>query len=247
MCGEAEKEIKRVGAMIMAKVEAGDTELHAPMDQMRPPPIRIEVTAAQQRVLGQVPPPPELPALGAVLTQLHATAPTEATRLERQTAVWRQELEWLQDELRSTARALDTALAALRPTAQRFSIALGAAAPEPQSRGLGVNYVAQLRDNASERTASVLSSVLAVRASDAPLPDKGLHDVVSSAVALLLQLQTWATAPMSPAECRAGLQAALKKLTPQCDINRPKFADVMATAQQLQSILCGASEAGRRA
>ena len=40
-------------------------------------------------------------------------------------------------------------------------MALGAAAPEPQSRGLGVTYCAELRDNAAERTASVLSSVLA--------------------------------------------------------------------------------------
>ena len=54
-----------------------------------------------------------------------------------------------------------------------------------------------------------------------------------------MQMQAWATAPLAPAECRLGLLAALKKLTPLCDANRPKFADVMATAQQIQSIICG--------
>ena len=33
--------------------------------------------------------------------------------------------------------------------------------------------------------------------------------------------------------------AALKRLTPICDANRHKFADVMATAQQVASLLCG--------
>ena len=177
VCTEAERELKRICNDILVKVDSGITELHVPTGLLQPLPIRIEVTAAQQRVLGQVPPPPEIPALGGVYKQLKATEEhEEVTKLERRVAIWRQEIEWLQviskqeqsssttahnstatprlthhsrsrphtflpsraqDELRSTARALDTALSALRPTAQRFSLALGAAAPEPQSRGLG--------------------------------------------------------------------------------------------------------------
>ena len=74
---------------------------------------------------------------------------------------------------------------------------------------------------------------------EARVTDKDLN-----AASLLLQMQAWAGAPISPAECRFGLMAALKKLTPTCDANRPKFNDVMATAQQLQSILCGVSVPG---
>ena len=246
VCAEAERELRRIGAAILAAVDAGDTELHVDRGDLRPPPIRIEVTAAQQRVLGQVQPLPELPALAAVFAQLKATQPADASKLERQTNIWKAEVEWLQDELRSTARALDTALAALRPTAQRFSLALGAAAPEPQSGGLGIGFVAQLRDNAMERTASVLSSALASRPGVATLPAQQLRENASAAVSLLLQMQTWATAPMSSVECREELQAALKKLTPQCEANRTKFADVMATAQQLQAILCGSGENARK-
>jgi len=233
VCTEAERELRRLGVYILGAVESGSVTLHVAATALQPPPVRVEVTAAQQRVLGQVPSPPEVPALGGLLTQLRATSVAEAQKLERHVAIWRQEIEWLQDELRSTARALDTALAALRPTAQRFSLALGAAAPEPQSRGLGVTYCAELRDNAAERTASVLSSVLAARAEAGVFPSPQLRDTLCSAVSLLLQVETWANAPMSPAECRAGLLAALKKLTPLCDANRSKFADVMATAQQL--------------
>ena len=43
------------------------------------------------------------------------------------------------------------------------------------------------------------------------------------------------------AECRAALLGALKRLTPLCDANRSSFADCMATAQQLQALLCSAS------
>ena len=152
---------------------------------------------------------------------------------------WRQEIEWLTDELRSTARALETALAALRPTAQRFSLALGAAAPEPQSRGLGATYCAELRDNAAERTASVLSSVLAAWPTDGTMPSLQVRSTLFSAVALLLLMQTWAIVPLSPAECRAELVAALKRHTALCDANQSKMSDVMAMAQQLQNIACG--------
>lgn len=192
-----------------------------------------------------MPPPPELPSLHAVFSQLrHAGAGNAdtalATALERQVAIWRHEIDWLQDELRSTARALEAALVALKPTSQRFALALGAAAPEPQSRGLGVPYVAQLRDSAGERTACVLSAALA--AGDGRLPEVQLKTSLHAAVALLLETAAWSTAPLAPAECRAGLQSALKRLTPLCDANRTQFSAVMATAQQLQTILCGAGD-----
>ena len=51
---------------------------------------------------------------------------------------------------------------------------------------------------------------------------------------------------LAPAECRSGLQSALKRLTPLCDANRAKFSDVMATAQQLQSILTNEETRGGR-
>ena len=139
-------------------------------------------------------------------------------------------------------------------------MALGAAAPEPQSRGLGVTYCAELRDNAAERTASVLSSVLASYrntqqqqqqeggggssssgSASSALPSPQLKEILCSAVSLLLQLQTWANAPMSAAECRAAMQNALKRLTPLCDANRSKFNDATATAQMLMSLLCGST------
>ena len=87
---------------------------------------------------------------------------------------------------------------------------------------------------------------LASRPGVATLPAQQLRENASAAVSLLLQMQTWATAPMSSVECREELQAALKKLTPQCEANRTKFADVMATAQQLQAILCGSGENPRK-
>ena len=241
VCAEAEREMRRMSSQLISAVEAGEIPLCAPVDGLRPPPIRVEVTAAQQRVLGQVPPPPEVPSLGALLTQLRATSAAEVPKLERRVAIWRQEVEWLQDELRSTARALETALQALRPTAQRFSLALGAAAPEPQSRGLGMTFCAQLRDNAAERTACVISSVLSTRDDAIPAPSAPLRATLGAAVGLLMQMQTWASAPLSAAECRAGLLAALKKLSPQCDANRSKFAEVMASAQQIQSVLSGSN------
>ncbi len=54
-------------------------------------------------------------------------------------------------------------------------------------------------------------------------------------------IQAWADAPISPAECRFGLVAALQKLTPAVEGNRSKFQDVAAVTKQLQSILCGAA------
>jgi hypothetical protein len=244
VCTEAERDLMRVGKAIAATVGAGTSELHISPVELAPPPVRVEVTAAQQRVFGQVPTPPALPPTGALLVQLRATAPLEAEQLERRIAVWKQEVEWLQEELRGTTRALDTALAALRPTAQRFSLALGAAAPEPQSRGLGVAFCAELREIATERAAAILSAVIAERTDGAPPPSPRIREAMASVVSLLLQMQSWAVAPVSPAECRFGLMVALKKLTPTCEANRPKFNDVMATAQQLQSILCGVAIPG---
>jgi hypothetical protein len=214
-----------------------------------------------------------LPAVGALLTQLRAQhGADEARQLEVQIARWCGEIEWLTDELRSTARALDTALIALRPVAQRFSLALGAAAPEPQTHGMGLAFCAGLREHAADAAAAVVASILCAQhgaasdsageatsertgmvSSDAPvqaslqlrlqlrlqLPPKTLRDSITSAISLLLQLHAWSTAPISPAECRAGLLAAVKQLAPICETNRPQFNEVVAAAQQLQALVCG--------
>jgi hypothetical protein len=210
-----------------------------------------------------------LPAVGALLTQLRAQhGADEARQLEVQIARWCGEIEWLTDELRSTARALDTALIALRPVAQRFSLALGAAAPEPQTHGMGLAFCAGLREHAADAAAAVVASILCAASdsageatsertgmvsSDAPvqaslqlrlqlrlqLPPKTLRDSITSAISLLLQLHAWSTAPISPAECRAGLLAAVKQLAPICETNRPQFNEVVAAAQQLQALVCG--------
>ena len=103
-------------------------------------------------------------------------------------------------------------------------------------------YCAELRDNAAERTASVLSSVLATRSlSGEAMAAPPLRELLHHSVALLLHIQTWAAAPSSSAECRAALQTALRRLTPLCDANRSKYADVLAMAQQLQAVLCGST------
>ena len=286
---QGEKELLHVGRRIERAVAEGRAVLSVSEDDVAPErsiaegrraPIRVQVTAAQQRLLGQVPPPITLPAVGALLTQLRAQhGAEEARQLEVQIARWRGEIEWLSDELRSTARALDAALAALRPVAHRFSLALGAAAPEPQTHGLGLAFCAGLREHAADAAAAVVASILCAASggsareaatertgtgmvsSDAPmqarlqlpnqsslqlpnqaslqLPPKTLRDSITSAISLLLQLHAWSTAPISTAECRAGLLAAVKQLAPICETNRPQFNEVVAAAQQLQAMVCG--------
>jgi hypothetical protein len=275
---QGEKELIRVAHQIERAVAEGRAVLIVSEDDIAPErsiaegrraPIRVEVTAAQQRLLGQVPSPMTLPAVGALLTQLRAQhGADEARQLEVQIARWCGEIEWLTDELRSTARALDTALIALRPVAQRFSLALGAAAPEPQTHGMGLAFCAGLREHAADAAAAVVASILCAQhgaasdsageatsertgmvSSDAPvqaslqlrlqLPPKTLRDSITSAISLLLQLHAWSTAPISPAECRAGLLAAVKQLAPICETNRPQFNEVVAAAQQLQALVCG--------
>jgi len=275
---QGEKELIRVAHQIERAVAEGRAVLIVSEDDIAPErsiaegrraPIRVEVTAAQQRLLGQVPSPMTLPAVGALLTQLRAQhGADEARQLEVQIARWCGEIEWLTDELRSTARALDTALIALRPVAQRFSLALGAAAPEPQTHGMGLAFCAGLREHAADAAAAVVASILCAASdsageatsertgmvsSDAPvqaslqlrlqlrlqLPPKTLRDSITSAISLLLQLHAWSTAPISPAECRAGLLAAVKQLAPICETNRPQFNEVVAAAQQLQALVCG--------
>ena len=145
ICTTAERELKRLAQSALAAVDAG-CPLHVQRSGLQLQPVQIEITVVQQRILGQVPPLPELPDLGALIAQLRHTDSGQASLLELKAATWRQEIDWLRDELRSTAHAVETALGALRPMAQRFSLALGAAAPEPQSRGLGVAYLAQVRD-----------------------------------------------------------------------------------------------------
>ena len=56
-----------------------------------------------------MPPPPEVPALGALFVQLEQTDPQLGILLERKTAVWRQEVGWLHAEPRSTSGARERA------------------------------------------------------------------------------------------------------------------------------------------
>ena len=58
-----------------AAIASGDTPLYVDLADLQPPPVRVEVTSAQQRVLGQVPVPPVIPAVGSLLTQLRGGQP----------------------------------------------------------------------------------------------------------------------------------------------------------------------------
>jgi hypothetical protein len=78
---QGEKELIRVAHQIERAVAEGRAVLIVSEDDIAPErsiaegrrvPIRVEVTAAQQRLLGQVPSPMTLPAVGALLTQLRA-------------------------------------------------------------------------------------------------------------------------------------------------------------------------------
>ena len=125
----------------------------------------------------------------------------------------------------------------------------------------GADVLRQVRDgyrrHASERDGFAVAQLIsdgrtklrelrALAAGDGSLPPPQMRETLGAAVSLLLETAAWACSPLAAAECRAGLQSALKRLTPQCDANRSKFSDVMATAQQFQAILCGVGEGGRR-
>ena len=96
-------QVARLTKLVAASLERGECELVMEESELHPEPVRIEVSAAQQRVLGQVPTPPQLPPLGALLAQLRSSHPPEALPLEHRVAMWRQEVSWLQEELRDTA------------------------------------------------------------------------------------------------------------------------------------------------
>ena len=99
------------------------------------------------------------------------------------------------------------------------------------------HHLSQLHDSAFQRAACVMAGVLSSSES-LQLPEAQLQQTLSSAVSLLLETATWAKAPRAPTECRAGLQSSLRRLAPLCEANRTNFNDVVATAQQLESILC---------
>jgi hypothetical protein len=238
ICSEAEFEVRMVAAQLSsAAVYTGKRVI--PAAAFAPAPVRFEVSAAQQRVLGAVPLLPHLPPIRALLSQLCETAPIEAVELEGRTKVWRQEVGWLQEELRGTARTLDSALAALRPTAQRFSMALGATAPEPLSRGLGMALCADTRDEAGERAHAMVSATLA-EGGGSERPSPAHRDLVAAAGSLLLQLAAWASAPSSAVECRQSLRASLQRLHPPHDGNSAELAALTATLHKVQALLSGA-------
>ncbi|KAL1515778.1 hypothetical protein AB1Y20_002394 [Prymnesium parvum] len=242
---EAEGELKRLGLF----VKEATSQLACPgisADELEPPPIKLEVTAAQQRMLGQVPTPPSLPLLAPLLAQLWRHGPEHARGLEERVAMWREEMEWLQAELRATSAALDAALHALRPIAQRLSLALGAAAPEPASSGLGLAKCCQLNEEAAAEAAAIVSQIIAEsRPQLGTDPPRPMRDFMSAAAALLLKLQAWAEAPISQSESRLSLVAALHKLKPSTEANYKLFEQIEAATIQVHALMCGATDQQR--
>lgn len=204
---------------------------------------KVEVTAAQQRQLGQVPPPPLLPLMHILLKHWEAMDPAVAAALVKSAARWTQEISWLQEELRGTSRRVDEAMSAMRPMSQRFSLALGTAAPEPISVGFGVSVCSQMRAHSETAALAILSRVLAESEPDgvAPqLPMRAAREQITSALELLLQIQAWAVAPVDSAiECRFAITAALNDLIPSSgsDEARKEFSGVLSAAQALQVVL----------
>jgi len=244
VCAEAEAELAQQGARL---VSAGVVD--AASFGKGVPATKVEVTAAQQRQLGQVPPPPVLPQLQQLLHYLRSSSPSQAQQLSAAGVRWKQEIRWLQEELKGTTKALDNALLAMRPLAQRFSIALGASAPEPQSRGLGLAQCAEMKEVATGHAAAIVSRVLSESTTlEGKAPSAPLRDLLSASVALLLQMQAWAEAPVSPAECRVALGAALQKIKAVSGSagseagaeGNAAHKEVANTTHALQSFLCGA-------
>ena len=97
--------------------------------------------------------------------------------------------------------------------------------------------MAELKEGAAGRAAVVLSQLLAERESGST-PAGPLRDLLQASASLVLQLQAWAVAPMSPTECRYSLLAAVQKLTPAAEGNKARFQQVLNQTLQLQDILC---------
>jgi hypothetical protein len=225
---------------------------------------KVDVTAAQQRLLGQVPPPPLLPLLHTLLGHWSKIDPAIGDAMVRDAERWSQEIAWLQDALRRTSRRVDEAMCAMKPMAQRFALALGSVAPEPISYGFGVSVCAQMRAHASEAAHAIMSRLLtegppptdaggsaseplALRPPPPP-PTPEVREQILSALMLLLQVQAWAAAPVDSAvECRFAFTAALEPLIPRCEAQRDHFSGVQAASQALQMVLSAGCPGGAAA
>lgn len=265
-CKEAEAALRASGNALHARGVPADGVVVAD-DSVGP---KVDVTAAQQRQLGQVPPPPLLPLLHTLLGHWSRVDPAIGEALVRDAARWSQEIAWLQDALRRTSRRVEEAMLAMKPMAQRFSLALGAVAPEPISYGFGVNVCSQMRDHSQEAALAILSrrmaeggrppsagddtSAPAAAPGPSRVPPPDVFQRVVQALMLLLQVQAWAAAPVdSAAECRFAFTAALEALIPESETEpvREEFSGVLSAAQALQMVLsagcAGAADPSRPA
>ena len=96
-----------------------------------------------------------------------------------------------------------------------------------------------LTAQATGRAAAIVSYVLTERNGNKGVPSQRLREMLCSCASLLLQVQAWACAPISPSECRFALEVALQKLQPLHAKNRVLFKEVETLTQHLQAILCG--------
>jgi len=267
VCGDCEEYLLRVGREVHEEHKGARGDVDALLVEPGTAGPKVEVTAAQQRQLGQVPPPPLLPPVHAMLSLLAEHSEAEHSALRSEVRRWSLEISWLQDELRGTSRRLEEALAAMRPMSQRFSLALGASAPEPVTAGVGVLACADLREEAVRATSAILSHEIAsstaadaaadaaaaaaadadAASDDAPLlpplpspPPPAVRETVSAALMLLLQLQAWARAPASSVnDCSSSISGSLRDLIPAVgsDANLKAFNAVANAAQSLEHIL----------
>lgn len=252
-CKDAEAALRASGNALHARGVPADGVVVAD-DSLGP---KVDVTAAQQRQLGQVPPPPLLPLLHTLLAHWSRVDPAIGDAMVRDAERWSQEIAWLQDALRRTSRRVEEAMCAMKPMAQRFALALGSVAPEPISFGFGVSVCAEMRTHAEVAAQAILSRLLAEgppptdagaagspsgssRRPPPPVPTTEVREQVVSALMLLLQVQAWAAAPVDSAvECRFAFTAALEPLIPRsgCEANRDEFSGVLSASQALQMVL----------
>ena len=234
---EGEQELRRLGRVLAGQYSIQDKRLVAD-ESMPPPPVKL--TAAQQRMLGEVQPPPVLPKLELIMRHLGEVAPQQALKLKADVERWVVEIFWLREEMSLTHQTLEAAFIALRPVKERYSKALTASTLEPQSGGLGHGQCAQLQEEAAARAVAIVAHLLNQKSIHRnALPSRQLSEMLSASATLLLQVQAWAHAPISPSESRFALDLALQKLQPVHDGNQARFKEVEQLMQQVQAVVCG--------
>ena len=233
VCGMAEEGLRQAGHEL-AECGLQIPGLVVPRDATQ---THVEVTAAQQRQLGQVPPPPLLPSLKLLLEQAPSASEEFATQLLLDAARWQAEIHWLKREATTTVSCLNQALCNMRPFAQRICIAFGTAAPEPQAEGLNLAECTLLRQSIEDSTSAIM--MRAMRESD-HLPPSRTEELTSAACELMLRLKAWAEAPRSPSDCRFSLIGAVERLRPVEGSNYGRFNAIVSRTQQLMSLVSGA-------